>query len=493
MVAQLLTWGLNGYGDFNDPVRWVPREAPTPGSGQTLNVSALSLSIAGQNWADYDLVLSGQGVGVTFANQTLDALSTVRQTAPLAYINVDGFPGLNNFAAFDLGTSGVQATTEVNVLNYSTFRNNGTIEVDGNLLVRGTGTFINNATVSVENGTALFERTAIGQGESSFIIGKGGTLEFGGYTNASVSFVPGENGRLLLDSPYTPTSVKTIKGFDKGDEIVIPGAVTQANYQGTAEGGVLSLGGANGAEVAQINFSGAYQTGNFIFAAAGEKTSITSNFERPQQPGNGGSVTAKTTTDTFQTDLPVLDLDTHGRRDAQYQVNAPNDVTLTMTKLVVRDTALSRAEFLDGSLVFDGTSPEGRYVADQEAAQIARMYYTVLGRGPEFAGAKYWVEDVMEAANVSIQQLAPGFYESREFKARYGENTTDDQFVGLLYQNVLGRAGEAEGVAFWTGRLAGGTGRAEVVVSFSESFENQAARYAVIEQSGIVFLDQPFL
>ncbi len=99
----------------------------------------------------------------------------------------------------------------------------------------------------------------------------------------------------------------------------------------------------------------------------------------------------------------------------------------------------------------------------------------------------------MEARNVSIQQLAPGFYESPEFKARYGESTSNQQFVGLLYQNVLGRPGEAEGVAFWTNRLDAGAGRAEVVVSFSESFEHQAARYSVIEQSGIAFLGDPFL
>ena len=98
----------------------------------------------------------------------------------------------------------------------------------------------------------------------------------------------------------------------------------------------------------------------------------------------------------------------------------------------------------------------------------------------------------MEERNFSIQQLAPGFYESPEFKARYGENTSNQQFVELLYPNVLGRPGEAQGVNFWTDRLNAGTGRAEVV-SFSESFEHQAARYAVIEQSGIFFLGDPYM
>ena len=49
----------------------------------------------------------------------------------------------------------------------------------------------------------------------------------------------------MLDSPWTPNSVRAIGGFDRGDEIVIQGAAIYANYQGTVEGGVLSLGAAN--------------------------------------------------------------------------------------------------------------------------------------------------------------------------------------------------------------------------------------------------------
>ena len=79
MPAQSLAWGLNGFGSFTDPLRWVPREAPTPNANQTLNIAAGSLQVASQPWGDYDLVLSGQGVGVTFVNQTLDPLSTVRR------------------------------------------------------------------------------------------------------------------------------------------------------------------------------------------------------------------------------------------------------------------------------------------------------------------------------------------------------------------------------------------------------------------------------
>lgn len=43
-----------------------------------------------------------------------------------------------------------------------------------------------------------------------------------------------------------------------------------------------------------------------------------------------------------------------------------------------------------------------------------------------------------------------------------------------LYENVLGRAPDAEGLAYWVRRLATGTSCASVVVGFSESLEHRA-------------------
>src|SRR5690606_37428256 len=45
------------------------------------------------------------------------------------------------------------------------------------------------------------------------------------------------------------------------------------------------------------------------------------------------------------------------------------------------------------------------------------------------------------------------------------------EFVTLLYKNVLGRAPDERGLASWTGNLAAGMSRAEVVMHFSESRE----------------------
>jgi hypothetical protein len=54
-----------------------------------------------------------------------------------------------------------------------------------------------------------------------------------------------------------------------------------------------------------------------------------------------------------------------------------------------------------------------------------------------------------------------------------GANPTDAQFVDALYQNVLHRAPDAAGYDFWLHAIQVAP-RAEVLVNFSESAENQA-------------------
>ncbi|SDB74843.1 DUF4214 domain-containing protein [Belnapia rosea] len=489
MAKENLIYGLRGEGAFNDPNVWTPGEAPKPNNDQKLSVVGGTLVINSQPWQDYDLSVQGTS-NIVFADQTLDAASNIFQSAVESTYTVTGNNGLSSYADFHIGGSGAQATAHFNTA-WSPFRNYGSIDVDGNIIVNGY--FINNGTVTIENGTAFFQQVAVGDSLAAFVIGENGVLEFGGYSNASVNFASEANGRLMLDSPWDASSVRTINGFDQGDTINIVGTATSFSYQGTAEGGALFLSNATGGEVARLAFNGAYDQASFSINTDGARTLITTN-KTIQDIETTVPSESTPAPSGLQSKQPVLDLDFHGRRDTtDVTVNGPNDVTLKMTNLTIRGTELSRADFLDGSLVFDGTAPNGRYVPDEDASAIARMYYTVLGRAPEFAGVHYWVEDVMDGQNISIKQLAPGFYQSAEFKARYGENTSDQQFVSLLYQNVLGRAGEPGGVNYWTGLLGQGTSRADVVLSISESYEHQSIRYSAIEQGGIVFADHPFL
>ena len=65
----------------------------------------------------------------------------------------------------------------------------------------------------------------------------------------------------------------------------------------------------------------------------------------------------------------------------------------------------------------------------------------------------------------------------------YGANPNDAQFVDALYANVLHRTPDAAGYDFWMHSIQL-VSRAQVLVDFSESAENQAQVIGAI-QNGI--------
>lgn len=100
---------------------------------------------------------------------------------------------------------------------------------------------------------------------------------------------------------------------------------------------------------------------------------------------------------------------------------------------------------------------------------VARLYMAVFARQPDDAGHAYWVA-TEAAGDATIDDVAQLFVLSEEFQLTYGD-LTDEEFVDLLYLNVLGRAGDAEGVEYWNGILDGGAPRSNVVLWFSEGQE----------------------
>ena len=114
---------------------------------------------------------------------------------------------------------------------------------------------------------------------------------------------------------------------------------------------------------------------------------------------------------------------------------------------------------------------------DPVAAQVFRLYQATLGRDPDTNGLINWATRLDDGAQ-SLVQVARGFTNSAEFLQTYGA-TDNAAFVTLLYDNVLDRAPDAQGLANWTARLSGGDmTRQEVVVGFSESAEFRSATEA---------------
>ncbi len=138
-------------------------------------------------------------------------------------------------------------------------------------------------------------------------------------------------------------------------------------------------------------------------------------------------------------------------------------------------TGVERLQFGDGMVALD---------VNGNAGEAYRLYQAALGRTPDKTGLGFWIDALDKGT--SLAQAASGFIGSAEFGKLYGTHVSDAQFVEALYQNVLHRAPDAAGYAFWTDALHS-TSRADVLVGFSESTENQAQVIGSI-QNGIDYL-----
>jgi len=133
---------------------------------------------------------------------------------------------------------------------------------------------------------------------------------------------------------------------------------------------------------------------------------------------------------------------------------------------------IERVQFSDQTLALD---------IHGNAGEAYRLYQAAFNRTPDKGGLGYWI-DSMDSGH-TLMQVANSFIESAEFHDKYGANPNDAQYVEALYANVLHRTPDAAGYDFWLHALQIAP-RAEVLVNFSESAENQAQVIGAI-QNGI--------
>ncbi|WP_420473118.1 DUF4214 domain-containing protein [Noviherbaspirillum sp. ST9] len=145
--------------------------------------------------------------------------------------------------------------------------------------------------------------------------------------------------------------------------------------------------------------------------------------------------------------------------------------TITVTGSDGTDTLVNveRLRFDDKVIAFDTAG---------NAGQAYRLYQAAFNRTPDSSGLAYQINSLDNGWGLSA--IAQNFINSPEFAKTYG-SLNNTQFVTQLYANVLHRAPEAEGLAYHVGTLdRGELSRAQVLVGFSESPENQAALIGVI-------------
>jgi uncharacterized protein YkwD len=145
-----------------------------------------------------------------------------------------------------------------------------------------------------------------------------------------------------------------------------------------------------------------------------------------------------------------------------------------------------------------GTSSPGDLVANLRQSahhrtvvdQVTRLYRAYFLRIPDRGGLEYWI--AQRLAGKSLLSISAFFARSSEFVELYGDKT-NREFVELIYENILGRPGEPDGVTYWTNEITSGRrGRGEVMIGFSEAAEYRADQASEVTVSvlSILWLDR---
>jgi hypothetical protein len=124
---------------------------------------------------------------------------------------------------------------------------------------------------------------------------------------------------------------------------------------------------------------------------------------------------------------------------------------------------IEHVQFSNGTLVLD---------LDVAASQVYRLYQAAFARTPDTGGLGYWIKQADNG--LSLQDISRNFVASNEFRTNYGTAPDPTSLVSKFYSNVLGRAGDPGGQAYWVGEINRGATPAEVLRQFAESPENAA-------------------
>jgi hypothetical protein len=103
---------------------------------------------------------------------------------------------------------------------------------------------------------------------------------------------------------------------------------------------------------------------------------------------------------------------------------------------------------------------------EYQTRQIQTMYHEWLGRNAENEGLTSWLQFL--AAGRSLDDVQAGILSSQEY-LDYAGNASD--YVGKLYQELLGRQADEAGLVAWTNAMNAGMSRAQIVQLLQRSLE----------------------
>ena len=120
--------------------------------------------------------------------------------------------------------------------------------------------------------------------------------------------------------------------------------------------------------------------------------------------------------------------------------------TLTSIEFLDFDIDLS-----DGPFALNVGTPSLN-AADFES--FIELYIAYFNRAPDAIGLNFW--GTAFANGTTLEQMATFFIDQPETRATYPGGTSNNEFATSVYNNVLGRTPDQEGIDFWVGGLDSG-------------------------------------
>lgn len=364
-------------------------------------------------------------------------------------------------------------------------QNNGTIaaaDVNGNLSLNGTGTLVNNGTLSLNGG--LFDiSTSIEVGNFGVIRAAGGNFDLGVTTNTGVIYA--DDG-ATIETFGTLSNAGTVEAHNgsriqfgapvenlQGGQLIVDNSLVMVDSIITGGVAIISnkgvldiIGGQDQQSTTSIDFQGAgavwlensaSYVGTIEGFGVGDWIAVTdvgyvpaNDFYDPQT----GIVTIADGEHTTKLQF----LGSYAADDFVFQegLNNPDDsfVYVTFNRL--------------------GTSAPS--TIDESDLQLGSLYIGYFGRAGDTAGKTYW-HDQLTASHGNpdtLAAIAASFSVQSEAKAAYplladpqrATQAEFSSFIGSVYENLFWRAPDAAGAAYWQNQLSANAGSPQGIGAF---------------------------
>ncbi|MHB1336883.1 MAG: DUF4214 domain-containing protein [Candidatus Humimicrobiaceae bacterium] len=97
------------------------------------------------------------------------------------------------------------------------------------------------------------------------------------------------------------------------------------------------------------------------------------------------------------------------------------------------------------------------------------LYDNILGRAADSEGLNNWVTALTEG-KITLSSVVYNFVFSKELEGKIS-GATPEEFITFLYENVLGRNPDPQGLASWVDNMKNGMSKEEVLLHFLDSDE----------------------